>query len=297
MMSTNLVSFTHATICQLNEIGRWRTAERYSIVIRSFESFLNGRHLSLESLDVQVLLGYEMYLKRRGVCPNTVSYYMRNLRAIYNRAVEQGLTKQRYPFKQVYTGIDRTVKRAIPMSVVRQIRGLDLSSQPFLDWARDLFLFSFYTRGMSFVDMAFLKKNNLHNGVLSYRRKKTGQLLFVKWEKPMQDIIDKYPLSGSPFLLPIIRDNGMDEWKQYINASHLVNNKLKKIGGQLGLAAPLTMYVARHGWASIARSKNVPISVISEALGHDSEKTTRIYLASLDTFLVDNANSLILESL
>ena len=296
-MSTNFVSFTHATICQLNEVGRWRTAERYSIVIRSFESYLNGRRLSLEALDARLLLGYEMYLRERGVCPNTVSYYMRNLRAIYNRAVDQGLTSQRYPFKPVYTGIDRTVKRAVPMSVVREIRELDLASQPLTEWARDLFLFSFYTRGMSFVDMAFLKKSDLHHGVLSYRRKKTGQRLFIKWEKPMQELIDKYPASDSPFLLPIIRNNGQDEWKQYINASHLANNKLKKIGEELGLSAPLTMYVARHGWASIAQSKNVPVSVISEALGHDSEKTTRIYLASLDSSMVDHANSLILESL
>ena len=296
-MSKNILSFTHAMVCQLNDIGRWRTAERYSIVIRSFESFLNGRRLSLEALDAQVLLGYEMYLRARGVCPNTVSFYMRNLRAIYNRAVEQGLAPQRYPFKHVYTGIDRTVKRAVPMEVVRQIREMDLSSQPLMDWARNLFLFSFYTRGMSFVDMAFLKKSNLHNGILTYRRKKTGQLLFIKWEKPMQEIVDQYENPDSPFLLPIIRNGSVDEWKQYINASHLANNKLKKIGEALGLSAPLTMYVARHGWASIARSKNIPVSVISEALGHDSEKTTRIYLASLDNSMVDHANSMILDLL
>ena len=166
-----------------------------------------------------------------------------------------------------------------------------------MDYARDMFMFSFYTRGMSFVDMAYLKKKDLQNGVLTYRRQKTHQLLFIKWEKPMQEIVDKYDTSGSPYLLPIIRNVGKDDWRQYKNAAHLVNSKLKKIGVQLGLNVPLTTYVARHGWASIAKSKNIPISTISEAMGHDSENTTRIYLASLDTSVVDKANSIILKSI
>jgi integrase len=200
-------------------------------------------------------------------------------------------------FQLVSTGVDKTVKRAVPLKVIRRIRDLDLTLSPVLDYARDLFMFSFYTRGMAFVDMAYLKKKDLQNGVLVYRRQKTGQQLFIKWEKPMQEIVGKYDTSATPYLLPIIRDMDTDARKQYKNAAHLVNDKLKKIGRQLGLAIPLTSYVARHAWASIAKSKNIPISTISEAMGHDSENTTRIYLASLDTSVVDKANSLILKSL
>ena len=222
---------------------------------------------------------------------------MRGLRAIYNRAVEKELTVQRSPFKHVYTGIDKTVKRAVPLKIIRQIRDLDLSLYPVMDYARDVFMFSFYTRGMSFVDMAFLKKKDLQNSILSYRRHKTNQQLFIKWEKPMQELIDKYDTTGSPYLLPIIKSNGKDERRQYKIEAHRINRNLKKIGEQLGLAIPLTTYVARHGWASIAKSKNIPIATISEAMGHDSETTTRIYLASLDTSAVDKANRLILKSL
>ena len=89
----------------------------------------------------------------------------------------------------------------------------------------------------------------------------------------------------------------MEERKQYINTAHNVNRALKAIGEQLELSIPLTMYVARHAWASIAKSKNIPLSVISEGMGHESETTTRIYLASLDTIAVDKANSLIINSL
>lgn len=101
---------------------------------------------------------YEVYLKSNGICPNSSSYYMRNLRAMYNRAVEKELVVQRSPFKYVYTGIDKTVKRAVSAKVIRQIRDLDLVLYPLMDYARDIFMFSFYTRGMSFIDMAYLKR-------------------------------------------------------------------------------------------------------------------------------------------
>ena len=289
--------FTRNLIVQLKQIGKIRTAETYTCALNSFIRFQGETDLFWEAVDSNLMMEYEVYLKAEGVCPNTSSYYMRSLRAIYNRAVEKELTIQRYPFKHVYTGIDKTVKRAVPVTVIRQIRNLNLEHNPMLDYARDIFMFSFYTRGMSFVDMAYLKKKDLHNGILSYRRQKTNQQLFIKWEKPMQEIINKYDTAGTPYLLPIIKDVGKDERRQYKNASHLVNCKLKKIGIQLGLTIPLTTYVARHGWASIAKSKNIPISTISEAMGHDSENTTRIYLASLNTSVIDKANSLIIKSL
>lgn len=291
------MSFTRDVIQQLKEIGKPRIAERYTTVMNSFGRFLGKNDVFLDEINSNLMVKYENFLKSSGVCPNTSSYYMRGLRAIYNRAVEKELNVQRYPFKHVYTGIDKTIKRAVPLKIIRQIRDLDLTLYPTMDFARDIFMFSFYTRGMSFIDMAYLKKKDLQNNILSYRRQKTGQKLFIKWEKPMQEIIDKYDTGNTPYLLPIIKDINVDERRQYKNAAHLVNDKLKKLGEKLELTIPLTTYVARHGWASIAKSKNIPLSIISEAMGHDSEKTTRIYLASLDTSAVDKANSQILKSL
>ena len=222
---------------------------------------------------------------------------MRILKAVYNRAVEDGLTEQRHPFKSVYTGVEKTMKRALSLNDIRRIKGLDLSLKPNLDYARDMFLFCFYTRGMSFIDMAYLRKKDLQNGTLSYRRRKTRQQLFIRWEKCMQEILDKYPVNETEYLLPIITKRDEDYRKQYANELHRVNHLLKKIGKQLDLPIPLTMYVGRHSWASIAKSRNVPISVISEGMGHDSENTTQIYLASLDTTVVDKANKRILDLL
>lgn len=293
-----LFSFMEGVIANLKTLGKIRTSETYAATLCSFKRFREDRDVPLDDLDSDMMMAYEAYLKNNGVSPNSSSFYMRNLRAVYNRAVEKDLTSQRFPFKHVYTGVDKTVKRAVPLKVIKKIKEKDFTMNPTFDFARDMFLMSFYTRGMSFVDMAYLRKKDLQNGVLSYRRRKTGQQLFIKWEKCMQEIVDKYDTSQSSYLLPIIKPfSEIDERKQYIYAAHNINRCLKIIGKELRLSVSLTLYVARHAWASIAKSKNVPLSVISEGMGHDSEATTRIYLASLDTMAIDKANSMILKSL
>lgn len=292
-----LFSFMETNIASLRRAGRIRTSETYRTTLSSFMKFMDGKDIMLNSVDSDLMTSYESYLKGQGISMNSVSFYMRILRAMYNRAVEKGATRQRHPFKYVYTGIEKTVKRAVSFKVIKQIKEMDLSLMPTMAFARDMFLFSFYTRGMSFVDMAYLKKKDLANGVLSYRRKKTGQLLSVKWEKCMQDIVDRNSRSTSPYLLPIIGNIAKEERLQYKNCICLVNRKLKEIGKMLGLAHSLTMYVARHSWASIAKEKEIPLAIISQGMGHDSEKTTQIYLASLDTTLIDNANMLIIKEL
>ena len=284
-------------IVRLKRLGKIRTSETYTAALKSFSSFMKGRDILFGELNSDLLMEYEAYLKNRGNSPNTISFYMRILKAVYNRAVENGLTGQRNLFKSVYTGVEKTLKRAIHLNDIRRIKRLDLSLKPHLDFARDMFLFCFYTRGMSFVDMAYLKKGGIANGILTYRRKKTGQQLFIRWEKCMQEIIDKYPVNETEFLLPVITERDKEYRKQYTNALHRVNTLLKKIGEILDLPIPLTMYVARHSWASIAKNHNVPVSVISEGMGHDSENTTQIYLASLDTAVVDKANKKILDLL
>ena len=290
---SSLFTFMHGVIAQLKQLGKVRTSETYTTTLNSFMAFREEQDVPLDGVSSDMMLMYEAYLKARGVRMNTISFYMRNLRAVYNRAVEKGLTPQNNPFRHVYTGVDKTVKRAIPIKDIKALKELDLSMKPSLDFARDMFMFSFYTRGMSFVDMAYLKKTDIKNGILTYRRRKTGQELTIKWEKCMAEIVAKYPENQTDFLLPIIKEQG-NERRQYDNALHLVNYRLKELSTMLKLQRPLTMYVARHSWASAAKAKNVPLSVISEGMGHDSEATTQIYLASLETSVVDKANKMIL---
>lgn len=226
-----------------------------------------------------------------------ISILMRILRSIYNRAVEDGLTAQNTPFKRVYTGVDKTSKRALSIKEIKKIKDLDLTNTPTLDFARDMFLFSFYMRGMSFIDIAYLKKKDLSNGFVVYNRRKTGQQMIVKWEKSMEEIANKHPNEYNTFLFPIIISPNVIERKQYLNKMLLVNKYLKKVAKLAEIRIPLTMYVARHSWASIAHSQYIPMKAIILGMGHDNEETTQIYLASIQTNIIDNANSKILNLL
>ncbi len=293
----SLFNFMQSIIAKLKQMGKQRTSETYASTLRSFMKFREDKDVLLDEIDSDLMLMYEAYLHNRGLTKNSTSFYMRILRAVYNRAIEKDLTTDKKPFKHVYTGIDKTVKRAISLKAIKLIKNLDLSLHPSLDFARDMFLFSFYTRGMSFIDMAYLKKKDLTNGILTYRRRKTGQQLSIRWEKCMQEIVEKYDNLLSEYLLPIIRYTDKDNRLQYQNSLRYVNNHLKTIVSLLGLKTIISMYTARHSWASIAKSKNIPISVISEGMGHDNEMTTQIYLASLETSIIDNANAQILNDL
>lgn len=303
----SLFNYMESVIIKLRKNGKVRTSETYTATLRSFKNFLKSRtsdsdilptdDIMLDCVTSEIMEAYEAWQRQRGLSANSISFYTRILRAVYNRAVEEGITDNRSPFRHVYTGVDKTVKRALPLSVIKRIRLLDLSMSSSLDYARDMFMMSFMLRGMSFIDMAYLKKKDLSDGYLTYRRRKTGQKLTIEWTAEMQAILDKYPANPSDYLLPIIRGNSLNERHTYRNVGYNINRNLKTIARRVGVTIPLTLYVARHSWASAAQSKGIPVSIISEGMGHGSESTTRIYLAGLDTTRVDRANSLILRSL
>lgn len=294
---TTFFTFIRNEITRLKKRGKLRTADTYKSALESFKKFRNEKDILIDSISRSLIEEYEGWLIRRNVVPNTTSFYMRILRAIYNRAVEALGLENRYPFQKVYTGVDKTVKRAISIPILREIKQLDLVRHPSLDYARDMFMLSFCMRGMSLVDMAFLRKSDLRNGYITYRRRKTGQVMKVAWTREMQMIVDKYGENPSNYLLPIIRCQDIHEMPYYKNVGHRINRALGKIGGIIGMEEPLTLYVARHSWASAAQANGIPISVISKGLGHESETTTRIYLANLNTSVIDNANAIVIASI
>ena len=293
----SLFNYLESIIAKLKRNGKIRTSETYKSALNSFKKFRKGEDVMLDNLTSDIMMDYEAWHKRRGIAPNTISFYTRILRATYNRAVEDDVVEDRNPFKHVYTGVDRTVKRALSLPIIKKLKGFELTLKPALDYARDMFMLSFYMRGMSFIDMCYLKKSNLQHGIVTYRRRKTGQQLTIEWTKEMQMIIDKYPDNTSDYLFPIITSEDANERSVYRNTGYNINRNLKIVAKLMGLNFKLTMYCARHSWASAAKAKGIPLSVISEGMGHDSEATTQIYLASLDTSVVDRANSLILKSL
>lgn len=178
----SVFEYINKQIDRLYASGKERTSETYRQVLHSFMRFRKNDDLDFDMIDNNLIEQYEGFMRMSNLCRNTTSFYMRTLRSIYNRAVEDGLTEQVNPFRGVYTGVDKTAKRALSIEEIRRIKELDLNGLPTLDFARDVFMFSFYMRGMAFIDIAYLKKKSLANGYIVYNRKKTGQQLVVKWE-------------------------------------------------------------------------------------------------------------------
>lgn len=293
----SVFNFIHYQIVYKRKLGKIRSSETYKSTLNSFMRFRNGVDLPFSMIDSELLELYEAQMLRRGLSRNTTSFYMRILRTNYKMAVERGLTHDSRPFRHVYCGMDKTMKRSISFGDIKKIKELDLSGKPVWEYARDMFIFSFCTRGMSFVDMAYLKKKDLRNGYLTYRRKKTGQLLIIEWTRQMQEILNKYKPNKTKYLLPIIIREDGSERRQYQNQMMKINRHLKEVADMANLSVPLSLYYSRHSWATIARGKDIPLSVISEGLGHESETTTQIYLDSIKSYEVDEANRKILKGL
>jgi len=286
---------------ELKISGQERTAEAYLSTIRSFQRFNKGNDTPISRLDVSTINRYEIWLKTQGRSLNTISFYMRNLRAIYNRAIGEGIIEGSCanPFIHVYTGVQKTRKRALTKEEVCLLDNLDFTHTHHttdvrdsgLDLARDIFLFCFHARGMSFVDVAYLRKSDLREGIITYLRRKTGQLIEVRVTTAMQAIIDRHKLKteNSPFLFPLITNCQKPYRNQYLASLRLQNSRLHRIAHLLGFKKKLTTHVSRHSWATIAKGERLPLWVISEGLGHSSERMTYTYLASFDRTILDKA--------
>ena len=292
----SVLSFMDARIAELTAAGRQGTARNYTRAKDSLARYLGGNDIPFISLTADFVAGYALYLEKRGVVRNSVSFYMRILRAVYNSAVRHLLVEQTYPFSDVYTGVDRTRKRAVGETVVSRLFRLDLSRSASLTLARDMFLFSYCTRGMAFVDMAYLRKDDIRGGSIHYIRRKTGQPLCVRMEPCIRQIVDRYADRSEVYVFPILKSEDPEKtYARYQVALNYYNRQLKQLGRMLHLDSGLTSYVARHSWATAARNHNIPVSVISAAMGHQSEKTTQIYLAMLEDSVIDSANQEIIS--
>jgi len=290
---------------ELDASGHVRTARAYRTAVKRLAGFTR-KSIPLSAVSRELVESFEKQLKTEGLLPNTISFYMRNLRVIYNKAVEEGLIqdKGRNPFKHVFTGFHKTAKRALSLSQMQQMQEMEYSrwlvyghtaltvGQASLYKSWRLFSFCFHARGMCFTDMAYLKKENISRGVIRYYRKKTGGLIEVKVTPEMQRIIGSFAAetAGSCYVFPVITHADRNTRLQYESGLSLQNRLLKQLAKQAGIDVALSTHVARHSWASIAKHSDMPLWVISEGLGHSSEKTTYTYLAGLERSRLDTAN-------
>lgn len=321
---SRLWDFTRKVADHIERNGQIRTAQAYRSAVRRLCDVVGHLDLELREVTSFLLRRFQDTLQKEGKSLNTISFYMRNLRAIRNRAIVEGLLEDTFlnPFERVYTGVETTRKKALTKDDVKLLQGWkplttekssayigNAKTQEGLRSSQQYFLFSLYARGMSFVDLAYLKKESIKEGVMRYRRKKTGQLLEVKLNSQMRRIISYFAneTKDSPYVFPIIRRPGCNERLQYESGLRLHNKRLKRIakdcqaveGGEKSelRISGLASHAARHTWATLARHAHIPLLVISEALGHTSEKTTAIYLASLDRSYLDKANDKVLRAI
>lgn len=289
--------FTYADykVAELENGDKNGTAANYRSAVNAFERFMGNRDLSMDDITRKMIEGFIEFQLKQGNNPNTVLFYVRQLRAIYNKAADEGFVHASFnPFLKVKLKSSKTPKRAVSKKEISRVAELDLRGKhPHLSLARDLFMFSLYTRGMAFVDMCYLKKENIRGDMLVYKRRKTGQWLQIKIEPPLKALLRKYADEHSCYLLPMLRTD--NTYKGYRYIQRRLNKRMRQIGDLLDFNYPLTFYVARHTWATLAHEKGVPLMVISEGMGHTSEKTTRIYLAELDHQVIDKANRTVIN--
>lgn len=256
-----ITDFFTKQIQKLKNDNRRGTARNYNKTLKSLKAFMKNTDSTFNIVTEQFVESYNTFLIQRGVVRNTISFYMRIFRSVYNKAVTQKIVEQTFPFKNVYTGVDKTRKRAVTETVISQLLSIDLKKSKALQFARDLFIFSFYTRGMAFVDIVFLKKSNIQNGYITYVRHKTGQELTIKIETKLQNIINRYEKKDSPYVFPILNtEDGNKAYSQYEIALNYYNRQLKRLSNFLEPNINLSSYTPRHTWATTARNKNVPLS-------------------------------------
>lgn len=282
----------------LSAMHRLRTARAYATTYKSVLSFSRHDPALGEVFTPSWLWDYQCYLVGRGLKRNTISFYMRMLRSMYNKAVELGVfVNVPRLFLKTFTGLDPTIKRSVSPELIFRIARARLSGT--LDFCRDMFILCFYLQGMTFIDFAYLRKSDIQGDYIVYRRRKTNSLITVSIREKAKKIIDKYAalMKDSPYVFPVIVDPAKDDAVQYQSALRSQNRRLKKLAAELGLNVTLTTYVARHSWATMAYHNKVPTALISEAMGHKTEEVTRIYLASFGLERLSEANDIVIKAL
>ena len=298
-------SFFDELIARLVQSGKIGNANVYRDARRVLKQFVSNQNLVFTDIDQRFLNKYEAFLRNKGLADTSMSVYFRTLRAVFSKAIQEGhLPQTHYPFKEFNISKFNTTtqKRAITKAEIHQIARLAIVPTSPLYESQQYFLFSYYGQGINFRDLAFLKWGAITEGRVFYRRAKTGKRLQFKLLAPAQQIIDHYRPQGEvhpdAYIFPILNpklhitptqiDNRLDK------VLKRVNKGLKELAREVGITVPLTMYVARHTYATVLKKSGVAIPVISEAMGHENAEVTQTYLKSFEDEVIDEANGFLL---
>ncbi|MDF1864386.1 MAG: site-specific integrase [Saprospiraceae bacterium] len=292
------LEFGKEIIAQLRQAQKHGNARVYETMIRSISTFVKDKDFPIKQITYGWLEKYENWYLAKGNSVNGLAVNLRTLRALFNKGIKlKRVSQEYYPFNEYTIKKEGTRKRAISREDIERIKNFEPKTNR-QKRAKDYFFISFYLMGASFIDIAFLKISNIYQNRIEYKRRKTGRLHSIPLSLPLKSLLEKY-MKGKEkedFILNVIKSS--DPEKQMVNVRDELrryNRTLKEIGEICKLETPLTSYVSRHSYATIAKYKGVPTAIISEALGHTSEEVTQIYLDSFDKEVLDKYHSMIIE--
>lgn len=292
-----VVEFMTQVVDGLQMEGSFGTAHVYKSSLNAIISYYGNGDFTFHEITPEWLKGFEIHLRSRGCSWNTVSTYLRTFRAVYNRAVDSHFAPYvPHLFRTVYTGTRADRKRSLGMEDMKKVFTKMQTSavSPNMQRVRELFVLMFLLRGLPFVDLAYLRKSDLHDNVITYRRRKTGRPLAVTLTPEAMEILKKYMSrdSSSPYLFPILsnREGTKEAYREYQLALRNFNRQLMLLGEILGLGDRLSSYTARHTWATTAYYCEIHPGIISEAMGHSSITVTETYLKPFRNKKIDDAN-------
>lgn len=292
-VNTSFLKLLESRTDHFKALGKQKTAGNYLCALKHFVQFRQEEDIAVEELTSGTMKDFQTHLIGEGLKMNTISLYNRILKAVYNYALdEEILQEDKRPFRKVFTGTEKTRKRTLGKEALKKIVKADLRGGASLELARDLFLFSIYMQGMAFVDIARLRKSQIKNKCLVYRRSKTNRCLKIVIQPYAREIIDKWKVvdKDCPYLFPLLYNPLKKQTVKYDTALRTQNKRLERLASRLGMEEPFSSYAARHTWASLAKWSGVNDTVICEAMGHSNLATTSIYLASLDPNVIAAAN-------
>ena len=298
-----VVAFMKQVAKGLQMGGNFGTAHVYRSSLNAIIAYRGKGDFTFNEVTPEWIKGFEIHLRGRGCSWNTVSTYLRTFRAVYNRAVDcRGAVYVPHLFRSVYTGTRADRKRALDTEDIQKVfTKLPQSSAVTSDMRRtqELFVLMFLLRGLPFVDLAYLRKSDLHDNVITYRRRKTGRPLSVTLTREAMVLLKRYMNrdSSSPYLFSLLesREGTKEAYREYQLALRSFNQQLLLLGQLLGLGDRLSSYTTRHTWATTAYYCEIHPGIISEAMGHSSITVTETYLKPFRNKKIDEANQLVTD--
>ena len=254
------VAYTNSRVEKLRDEGSYDAAIKLKKYLRKFLNYLGKNEVPFKDFDALLMRNYHTWLKNQELGRTTISLYIRNLKRVYKLAVNDGLAADCNPFE----GLDvsyrvKKYRYGLTLDEVKRLRDLDLSGESEMTvFARDIFLFTVYTKGIRSDDIFRLTRNNIKDGQLTYCQHVTGKEISIPWEPALKEISDRYKRKGTALLFPVVTAKSPHEqWKQYDGLLHRINYNLKKLGEKIGLGYPLNLTVARHSWESMTKSVSI----------------------------------------